>query len=53
MSPPVERLRLSAVGMDDGSEAIFLVGEGLRVSPTQAFVNEVGEALAPEAIELR
>jgi DNA polymerase III subunit alpha len=41
------------VGMDNGSEAIFLVGEGLRVSPTQAFVNEVGEALAPEAIELR
>jgi DNA polymerase-3 subunit alpha len=41
------------LGMDDGNEAIFLLGDGYRVAPTEAFVTEVEQLLAPNAVQLR
>jgi DNA polymerase-3 subunit alpha len=41
------------LGMDDGNEAIFLLGDGYRVAPTEAFVAEVEQLLAPNAVQLR
>ena len=41
------------LGMDDGNEAIFLLGDGYRVSPSEAFVAEVEQLLAPNAVQLR
>ncbi|HTT77707.1 MAG TPA: DNA polymerase III subunit alpha, partial [Candidatus Binataceae bacterium] len=41
------------LGMDNGSEAIFLLGDGYRVSPSEAFVAELEQLLAPNAVQLR
>jgi DNA polymerase-3 subunit alpha len=41
------------LGMDDGNEAIFLLGDRYRVSPSEAFVAEVEQLLAPNAVQLR
>ncbi len=41
------------LGFDDGREAIFLLGDGYRVAPTESFVAEVEQLLAPNAVQLR
>jgi DNA polymerase III subunit alpha len=41
------------VGFDDGREAVFLLGEGYRVAPTEGFVAEVEHLLAANAVQLR
>ena len=41
------------LGLDDGGEAVFLLGDGYRVAPTEAFVAEVEQLLAPNAVQLR
>jgi DNA polymerase III subunit alpha len=41
------------LGMDDGNEAIFLLGDNYRVAPSEAFVAEVEQLLAPNAVQLR
>jgi len=41
------------LGFDDGREAIFLLGDGYRVAPTENFVAEVEQLLAPNAVQLR
>jgi DNA polymerase-3 subunit alpha len=38
---------------DDGREAIFLLGDGYRVAPTETFVAEVEQLIAPNAVQLR
>jgi DNA polymerase-3 subunit alpha len=40
------------VGLDNGSEAVFLVGGSLRVAPTEEFVTRVEEVIAPGAVSL-
>ncbi len=37
----------------DGREAVLLLGESFRVAPTEAFIAEIGQVLAPGAVELR
>jgi len=39
--------------MDPTREAIFLLGNDFRVAPTEGFVGEVEQMLAPGAVELR
>jgi len=39
--------------MDPAREAIFLLGNDFRVAPTEGFVGEVEQMLAPGAVELR
>jgi DNA polymerase-3 subunit alpha len=39
--------------LDDGGEAIFLLGNDYRVAPTEAFVAEISELLSPDAVQLR
>jgi len=41
------------LGLEDGREAILLLGDGFRVSPTDAFVIEMEQLLAPGAVQLR
>ena len=41
------------LGMDDGNEAIFLLGDGYRVAPSEAFVAEVEQLIAPNSVQLR
>ena len=41
------------LGMDDGNEAIFLLGDSYRVSPSEAFVAEIEQLLAPNSVQLR
>src|SRR5271167_1823981 len=41
------------LGFDDGREAIFLLGDGFRVAPTEGFVAEVEQLLAPNSVQLR
>jgi DNA polymerase-3 subunit alpha len=41
------------LGLDDGREAVVLLGDSYRVSPTDSFVAEVERILAPGAVELR
>ncbi|MGH7985005.1 MAG: DNA polymerase III subunit alpha [Candidatus Binataceae bacterium] len=41
------------LGFDDGREAILLLGDDYRVAPTENFVAEVEQLLAPKAVELR
>src|SRR5580698_9474583 len=41
------------LGFDDGREAIFLLGDGFRVAPTEGFVTEVEQLLAPNSVSLR
>jgi DNA polymerase III subunit alpha len=38
---------------EDGREAIFLLGDRYRVTPTESFVAEVDEILTPSSVELR
>jgi DNA polymerase III subunit alpha len=39
--------------VDDAREAVLLLGDGFRVAPTEAFVVELEQVLAPGAVELR
>ncbi len=41
------------LGFDDGREAVFLLGDGFRVAPTENFVSELESLLAPNAVSLR
>ena len=41
------------LGLDDGNEAIFLLGEDYKVAPTEAFLAEIGALLTPDAVQLR
>ncbi|MGO9263373.1 MAG: DNA polymerase III subunit alpha [Candidatus Binataceae bacterium] len=41
------------LGLDDGNEAIFLLGDDYKVAPTEAFVAELGALLTPGAVQLR
>jgi hypothetical protein len=41
------------LGLDGGREAVVLLGDSYRVSPTDSFVAEVERILAPGAVELR
>ncbi|HYL59137.1 MAG TPA: OB-fold nucleic acid binding domain-containing protein, partial [Candidatus Acidoferrales bacterium] len=41
------------LGLDDGREAIILLGDGYRVSPTASFVTDIERVLAPGTVELR
>jgi len=41
------------LGLDDGHEAVFLLGDGFRVAPSEAFVAEVEQLIAPNAVQLR
>ncbi len=38
---------------EDGREAIFLLGDSYRVSPTESFVAELEQLLAPNSVQLR
>ena len=39
--------------LEDGREAIFLLGDTYRVAPTESFVAELEQMLAPGSVELR
>jgi DNA polymerase-3 subunit alpha len=41
------------LGLDDGREAVMLLGDSYRVTPTESFVSEMEQILTPGAIELR
>ena len=41
------------LGFDDGREAVFLLGDGYRVAPTESFVAEIEHLLSPNAVQLR
>jgi DNA polymerase-3 subunit alpha len=41
------------LGLDDGNEAVFLLGDDYKVSPTDAFIAEIQELLTPDAVQLR
>ena len=41
------------LGLDDGNEAIFLLGDDYKVAPTEAFVAELSALLTPDAVQLR
>ena len=41
------------LGLDESHEAIFLLGDGYRVAPTEDFVHAVERVLAPAAVTLR
>ena len=41
------------LGLDDGNEAVFLLGDDYRVAPTEAFVAEIQELLSEGAVTLR
>jgi hypothetical protein len=38
---------------EDGREAVLLLGDDYRVAPTESFVAELEQLLAPGAVELR
>jgi DNA polymerase-3 subunit alpha len=41
------------LGFDDGREAVFLLGDGYRVAPTETFMAEIGELLPLDSVQLR
>jgi len=41
------------LGLEDGREAVLLLGDDFRVSPTDSFVTEMEQLLTPGAIQLR
>ncbi len=41
------------LSLEDGREAVILLGDSYRVTPTETFVAEVEQVLAPGAVELR
>jgi DNA polymerase III subunit alpha len=41
------------LGLDDGREAVLLLGDGYRVAPTDAFIADIEQILSPGAVELR
>jgi hypothetical protein len=41
------------LGLDDGREAVMLLGDGFRVTPTDSFVADLEGILSPGAVELR
>jgi len=41
------------VDFEDGREAVFLLGDRYRVAPTESFVAELEQMLAPNSVELR
>jgi len=40
------------LGLDDGREAVLLLGDDFRVTPSEAFVAEIEQLIAPGAVEL-
>ncbi len=41
------------LSLDDGNEAVFLLGEDYKVAPTEAFMAEIKELLSSDAVQLR
>ncbi len=41
------------LGLEDGREAVLVLGDGFRVSPTEAFVTDLEQLLTPGAVQLR
>ncbi|MDO8431749.1 MAG: DNA polymerase III subunit alpha [Candidatus Binatus sp.] len=41
------------LGLDDGREAVMLLGDSYRVTPTESFVADLEQILSPGSIELR
>ncbi|HUO05588.1 MAG TPA: DNA polymerase III subunit alpha [Candidatus Binataceae bacterium] len=41
------------LNLDDGREAVMLLGDNFRVSPSDSFVKELEKMLSPGAVELR
>lgn len=41
------------LSLDDGNEAVFLLGDDYKVAPTEAFVAEVKQLLSSDAVQLR
>ena len=41
------------LGLDDGREAVLLLGDSFRVAPSDAFIAELEQLLSPGAVELR
>ncbi|HZP46009.1 MAG TPA: DNA polymerase III subunit alpha [Candidatus Binataceae bacterium] len=41
------------LGLDDGNEAVFVLGDDYRVAPTEAFVSEISALLSKDAVVLR
>jgi DNA polymerase III subunit alpha len=41
------------LGLDHGGEAVFLLGDTYRVAPTETFIAEIEQLLAPNAVQLR
>ena len=41
------------LGLDDGREAVLLLGDSFRVTPSEAFIAEVEQMFSPGALELR
>jgi hypothetical protein len=41
------------LSLDDGREAVMLLGDSYRVTPTDTFIAEMEQVLAPGAVELR
>jgi hypothetical protein len=41
------------LGLDDGREAVMLLGDSYRVTPTERFITELEQIIAPGAVELR
>ncbi|HLW69403.1 MAG TPA: DNA polymerase III subunit alpha [Candidatus Binataceae bacterium] len=41
------------LGLDDGNEAVFLLGDDYRIAPTEAFVAEISELLSADSVQLR
>lgn len=48
-----ESLTYLHLGLDDGNEAVFLLGDDFKVAPTAAFVAELSALLDPSAVTLR
>jgi hypothetical protein len=41
------------LGLDDGREAVLLLGDGFRVTPSDALVADLERVLSPGAVELK
>jgi hypothetical protein len=41
------------LGLGDGREAVMLLGDSYRVTPTETFVAELEQIFAPGAVQLR
>jgi DNA polymerase-3 subunit alpha len=41
------------LGLDDGNEAIFLLGDDYKIAPTEAFTAEISALLSADSVQLR